>query len=132
MTLNRPDRSNYTPQFRKTVDNDQVDLAWTEGEMSDGRPFRLELWAQDQLTCATVFVPRSGLEHASSDSLLELLESEKILIWRLASDRSASISPYRDAADAELWSINVVIGMDDSPARADTLPLVAYTNRRDT
>lgn len=38
MTHPKPDRSNYTPNRSKTPENDQLDIGWNEGFMSDGRP----------------------------------------------------------------------------------------------
>ena len=52
------DRSNFTPNFTKSPENDAVDIGWSEGNLSDGRPYRLECWAQDQITNITIFVSR--------------------------------------------------------------------------
>lgn len=73
MTHPKPDRSNYAPNRVKTPDNDQIDIGWNEGFLSDGRPYRLECWAQDQFTCVTVFMSTEGLETYANEQLVEML-----------------------------------------------------------
>ncbi len=121
MTFPKPDRSTYIPNREKTPENDQLDIGWAEGIMSDGRPFRIELWAQDQITMATVFLSTQGLETSSSTALAELLERERVVSWRPGARRSAEAVRITDSAGNAMWSVNVVIGVDDEPARADCL-----------
>ena len=71
MNYAKPDRSNFTPNFRKTPENPDLDIGWAEGSLSDGRPYRLECWAADQITNITVFVSRLGLEHLEGKEALE-------------------------------------------------------------
>ena len=80
MTHRKPDRSSYIPNRAKTEDNDQLDIGWNEGVLSDGRPYRIELWAQDQITSATIFLSTEGLETYSNAQFAELLERERV-IW---------------------------------------------------
>ncbi len=77
MTHPKPDRSNYTPNHIKTPENDQIDIGWNEGFMSDGRPYRIGCWAQDQSTCVTVFMSAEGLETYSRAQFVELLEADR-------------------------------------------------------
>ena len=54
----RPDRSGYHPNFHKTPENECLDLGWADGQFSDGRPFRMEVWAMDGMTGLTYFFSR--------------------------------------------------------------------------
>jgi hypothetical protein len=53
-----PDRSKQPVRAEKDEDG-VVDIGWCDGVLSDGRPFRAEMWAQDQVSCLTIFFLRS-------------------------------------------------------------------------
>jgi len=122
----KPDRSDYQPNFTKSPDNDQLDVGWNEGVLSDGRPYRIECWAQDQLTNVTVFLSSLGLEDASPQQLIDLLGNDRVVWFKPRSQPSASTAIIADAAGSAMWSINIVIGEADEPARADSVPLLPY------
>ena len=126
MGIPKPDRSTYKPNFAKSAQNDQIDIGWAEGTLSDGRRYRLELWAQNQLTCVTVFMASQGLAAATSQDLLDLVAAERVVWWRPGVRPSAGVSPFNDSAGQAMWSINIVIGDDGAPARADTVPVLPY------
>ena len=127
MTHPKPDRSNYLPNFAKTDENDQLDIGWNEGFLSDGRPYRIECWAQDQITSVTVFVPAAGLENNSNGQFAELLERERVVWFKPGVEPSVYAIPLTDASGNSVWSINVVIGIDTDPALADSVPLRPYS-----
>lgn len=122
----KPDRSSYIANRAKSAENDQLDIGWAEGTLRDGRPYRLELWAQDQLTCATAFMSIKGLEAASGGLLLHLLEREGILVWINGTTPTCGTSVFVDSAGQELWSVNVVVGVDDEPSRVATIQMNPY------
>ena len=126
MTHPKPDRSAYVPNHRKTEENDQIDIGWNEGFLSDGRPYRIEAWAQDQITSVTVFISTAGLETYSNEQFAELLERERVVRWNAGEPKSAYAVPLTDSAGESMWSINVVIGVEDDPAVADSVPLRPY------
>ena len=115
MTHPKPDRSNFTPNHIKTPENDQIDIGWNEGFMSDGRPYRIESWAQDQITCVTVFLSTEGLETYSNAQLVGLLEREHIVWWKPGAKKSAAEG-----------SVNVVVGVDSKQAHANSIALRNY------
>jgi hypothetical protein len=47
------DRSHYHVD-RKKNDSGILDIGWAEGMLTEGRLYRMELWAQDQVTVLTV------------------------------------------------------------------------------
>ena len=127
MTHPKPDRSDYRPNFKKTAQDDHLDIGWNEGFLSDGRPYRIECWTQDQITNVTVFLSTEGLENASNEQLADLLQRERVVGFKPGVEPSAYAMPLTDAGGNSLWSINIVIGVDDEPARADSVPLRPYS-----
>ena len=119
----KPDRSDITPNFTKSAENPALDLGWNEGLLSDGRPYRMESWAEDQVSSVTFFISTSGLENYSNAQFADLLEREQLLRYRSGGRRSAYAMPCTDASGNSLWSVNVVIG-DDDATFADVLVAV--------
>lgn len=103
-----PDRSNITPNFSPTEDNDVVDIARCTGALSGGRPYRAEYWVQEQLTLLTVFVSVSGIENYSDEQLANLLETENLIKFR-GDKRSVGSMVIKDASENEMWSITTCI-----------------------
>ena len=130
MTHPKPDRSNYKPNRTMTAENDQIDIGWNEGFMSDGRPYRIECWAQDQITCVTVFMSTEGLETYSNAQFVELLEREGIVWWKDGARKSAAAAPLIDASGNPMWSVNVVIGVGDEEAVAYSVAIHSYWKGR--
>lgn len=129
MTHPKPDRSNYEPNFEKTDENDQLDIGWNEGFLSDGRPYRIECWAQDQITNVTVFLPTAGIENHSNEQLADLLARERVVWFQPGVKPSAHALPMRDAKDNSVWSVNIVVGIDSDPPLADSVRLLPYARR---
>jgi hypothetical protein len=107
------DRSNYTPNFRKTAENDQLDIGWDEGLFSDGRFYRVETWAQDQMTSVSVFMPAAEIENMSNRQFVELFEREGFITWRLGVKPSAYALPYTDGEGNSCWTVSVTLGIED-------------------
>ena len=98
--------------------------------MSDGRPYRIECWAQDQITCVTVFMSTEGLETYSKAQFVELLEKEHIVWWKPDAMKSAYAVLRTDASGNSIWSVNVVIGVGDEAPVADSIGLRGYGSRK--
>ncbi len=121
----RPDRSDFTPNRRKSEENDAIDIGWAEGTFRDGRPFRIECWAADQITSLTIFTPTLGMEDASDDDLRDFLVDEGLLVF-LADYRHVSGAKLLDPSNHEMWSINLVIGTEEGVLTECTLELNSY------
>jgi hypothetical protein len=122
----KPDRSDYTPNFTKTAENDALDIGWGEGVLSDGRAYRVEAWAQDQVTSVSIFLPTAGIENMSNDQFVDLLEREELIAWEPGARKSAYARPLMDSSGAPIWSVNVVIGADDQLFANDAFRLLPY------
>ena len=113
-----PDRSDITPNFSPTDENDVVDVGWCNGVLSEGRPYRAEFWVQDQLTLVTFLFSTSGIENYSNEQHSHFLEAENLIKFR-GDKRSVGSMAIRDASDNEMWSITACIH-DTSEIYADT------------
>ncbi len=122
-TYPKPDRSDFTPNFQKTAENDAIDIGWAEGCLSDGRPFRLECWCQDQVTNLQIFFARHGLEHLDREGIQSFLEREN-LVQFVSPKRYASGKPWRDPKGQDMWSIAVVVG-DENETYVSGGPLLS-------
>lgn len=121
----KPDRSEQKRNFVKTPENDVLDLVSGEGVLSDGRPYVVEFWCQDQLSLLTYFLPRKGIEDASVESMKSLLVREGLLSF--TSDRQyVSVMPFCDGSGNDILSVNVVVGEERSTFVSDYVPLRPY------
>ncbi len=95
------DRTNY--QVCKVKNGDGIlDIGWTEGRLSDGRPYRAELWAQDQITVLTVFFSVLGLEDFDTAALSGLIETNGVVSFgSLSAPVSASL--FQDEKENTFW-----------------------------
>lgn len=107
------DRSNYTPNLRKTAEDDQLDIGWDEGFFSDGRFYRVETWAMDQMTSVSVFMPTAEIENMSNRQFVELFEREGFIRWKTGVQPSAYAMPYTDAEGNFFWTVSVTLGIED-------------------
>lgn len=119
----RPDRSEQRRNFTKTAENDAIDIGWCEGQFRDGGPYLAELWAQDQVTSATLFCSRRNLERLTDDTAANILEQEGLVKFRT---RYCSVAPWTDAAGNEMWSVNLVVGDEDHSYLTDTFAFHPY------
>lgn len=119
-----PDRSNFVPN----ADDDVKDIGWAVGVFSDGRPWRCEAWAQDQVTMLTIFFSSLDLEDERGDGFATLLEREGMVTFG-EGQRFVSAVELEDACGAPMWSVNVVVGDDDATYATDHIRLLPYTPR---
>jgi hypothetical protein len=124
----RPDRSDYTPTRAKTAEDPSLDIGWDEGFLTDGRPYRVECWAEEGVTMLTYFFSTRGLETYSSEQFASFLEAES-LVQFLDGRRYVSAMPITDAAGNRMWSVNVVVGDEDDTYINDKTNLRSYWPR---
>jgi len=105
----KPDRSDRRPNFTKTAENDALDIGWDEGRLSDGRPFRVEMWAQVQVSYLNCFFSAVGLEHLGRRELQQFLERESLIRFR-SEKRYVGGRLMTDASGNQMCDVNVVIG----------------------
>lgn len=126
MSFARPDRSDYTPNFRRAEDDPVIDIGWAEGALCDGRPYRMECWAEEQVTVVTFFFAQEGLADLGDEGFASLLEAEGLVTYMDPGRyHGATASPMIDAAGNALWSVSVVVG-DDEQTFVETRPIGPY------
>jgi len=108
-----PNRANHKPNLSLSRDKDYVDVGWSSGILSDGRPFRVEYWYWDELSILTYFMSTTGIENATDGYFRELLVDEGLLTF-VSKDPALKAKKIRDASGNEMWSINVAVGDQDS------------------
>lgn len=125
-TYSTPDRSSHRPNLAKTPENEVLDLAWNVGQLSDGRPYRVEAWAQDQITLWTFFMSTEGIEQMTKPEFAELLVREGLVAFT-SSKRYVQAEKFIDESGNEMWSVNVVVGdSDETFVNEPVLPLRPY------
>jgi hypothetical protein len=126
MTHPKPDRSDYLPTTTKTPDNDVLDLGWNEGFFADGRPYRMECWAQDGITGLTFFFSTENFEQMSNEGFAALLEREGLVTFRPDTKKSAYAMPFTESAGNGMWSLNVVVGDEYNMYADANTPVLGY------
>lgn len=124
----KPDRSNIIPNFVKTPEDDTVDLGWAEGVLSDGRPFRAECWAQDQITMLTLFFSVKDLETHTDQMLKDMLVKEGLIEF-VTDNGFLRAMTITDVAGNDIWSVNVVIGTEDGLCVRDSVGFMSYQRK---
>ena len=122
MTYPKPDRSNFVPNTEKTPENESLDIGWAEGVFGDGRPYRMEMWAQDQASYLSFIFSAEGLEQLTGLSAVDLLVREGVVRFKSA-QRDAAMDRIRDASGDEMWSVNVEVG-DEEETFIDHAPAI--------
>ena len=77
--FNIPDRSGITRNTSRTEDSEDIDIGWADGTLSDGRPYRAECWATDQITVLTFFFSTAQIEAYTDAQFIQLLEDEGLI-----------------------------------------------------
>jgi hypothetical protein len=119
------DRSDFSPSFTKTAENEVIDVGYAEGKLSNGCPYRLECWAQNQITSITVFVSVAGIEEKEPAAILDRLKREG-LFKRLGKRQSGYVQLIEDPKGRPFYSVNLVIGIEDELENDSKIPLKSY------
>ena len=125
-----PDRSRQPVRILKD-ENGMIDIGWCEGVLSDGRAFRAEMWAQDQVSSLTIFFSTLGLETLEPDEICTLVEQEGLVSFEDGAVSYCASDKYVDNAGQELWSVNIVVGVDQDTYVRDTVPIFGYSGNRE-
>ncbi len=114
------DKSDFKPNFSKQDSNDQIDLGWGEGVFSDGRPYRIEFWAQYQLSMLTYFFSSIDMEKLSPAEIKKYLMDEHVVSFDDDAYNSAgyeginmSSEKFIDKSGNQMWAVNILLGIED-------------------
>lgn len=116
-----PNRANHKPNLDLSPDKDYLDVGWSGGVLSDGRPFRVEYWYWEEVSVLTYFMSTKGIENVTDGYFKELLVDEGLLTF-VSKDPVLKSKKIKDGSGNEMWSINVAVGdQDELFVRGDLL-----------
>ncbi|HXQ53513.1 MAG TPA: hypothetical protein VN802_20650 [Stellaceae bacterium] len=121
-----PDRSKQTLNLSRDEDG-VIDVGWCEGVLSDGRPFRAEMWAQSEISMLTFFFSSAGIEGVNTEEMVRVLESEALFAFRDPAKKNCRAVMLEDDAGSPMWSANIAIGNDDESFLAQAVPIFPYS-----
>jgi hypothetical protein len=120
-----PDRSDQVVTGEKDEDG-ILDIGWCEGVMSDGRPFRMESWAQDGISMITIFFSDSGISELDSEQIKSLLLREGFVSFYEGAAQHVSSNTIVDPSGNTMWSTSIVVGDEDQTYASGSLPIFAH------
>jgi len=106
----RPNMSGYKPNLKSSDEGNGFDIGWIEGEFSDGRPYRAELWCWDSNAVITFFFSSLELENASDKEFADLLERETA--FKEGARELIVPIKIQDFSGNELWAVNIFFDGD--------------------
>ena len=120
-----PDRTDQKINHVKDEDG-VLDIGWNEGLMSDGRPFRTEMWANDGISMLTVFFSASGRSDLNDEQMTDLILSEGFVTFHEGAKRYIDKMLRSDPAGNMMWSASIVVGDEDQTFVASSLPIFPH------
>jgi hypothetical protein len=114
------DRSDLVPNFDGRAGDDVVDVGWAEGQLDDGRPYRLECWALAGSTGVTVLMSDEGLEASSPLEVNALLEASGVITNYVPQE--ISLHRFVDPSGTSCVSISYVIADEGDEFFAEAHP----------
>src|SRR4029077_237783 len=82
-----------------------------------------EMWAQDHVSSLTIFFSTLGLEALDPEEICALVEQEGLVSFEAGAESYCASDKYVDNAGQELWSVNIVVGVDQQTFVRDTVPI---------
>jgi hypothetical protein len=121
-----PNRSKQTVHLSRDEDG-VIDIGWCEGVLFDGRNFRAEMWAQDQISMLTIFFSRAGIDDVDADRIVWVMEDEGLVKFRDPGGKKCNCVKIDDDAGNPVWSVNITIGTEDESYLESAVPIFPYS-----
>lgn len=121
-----PNRTNHKPNLSLSPDRDYLDVGFSTGVLSDGRPFRVEYWYWEEVSILTYFMSTADIENVTESYFKELLVDEGLLTFE-RKEPVVKAKKVRDASGNEMWSINVAVGDQDELFVSGELSIKRYS-----
>ena len=87
-----------------TSDTEVCNIGYHEGTLSDGRPYRIEVWSAFGIETATIFISTQDIEDKDVKFLKKLIQDNKII--DIFDDR-LDVTRTVDYEENEFYSINI-------------------------
>ncbi len=86
-------------------------IGFAEGTLSDGRPYRAELYSVDHVMQLSVFLSTIGIGHNNAATITDYLTGEGL--FELYTDRVCEIRELTDKNDNSFFEAVIVLGVED-------------------
>lgn len=103
-----------------------VDIGWSDGQMSDGRIFWAEMWAQDSVSMLTFFFSVKDIEDLQGNQIRDLVVKEGLVAFDAQQTASCESLQITDCAGNLMWSVNIVVGDEDRTFLTASVPIFGY------
>jgi hypothetical protein len=103
-----------------------LDVGWNEGVLSDGRPFRMEVWKLRGMTAAHYFFSTRDLDDLTSESCCDLLERENLVQFSPTSRRVKVLRGF-DTIGQSIWAAMVLFGDANGRYANPKIEMVPYS-----
>ena len=126
MSYPQVDRSDLVPNFDGRAGDDMVDVGWAEGQLNDGRPYRIECWSLAGTTGVTQLMAEEGPAPGGPLEVDALLEASSV-ITNFA-PQETTLHRFVDPSGTSCLSLSYVIANEDDEFFAEAhAPLRPYT-----
>lgn len=103
-----PCRVDYVPSPYEPDEDGVQDVGYLNGQLSDGRAYRLECWRMDDMLMLTVMFSDLCLAGYKREDMSLLLEAEEIV--RFTGDsRKLQATRTEDDREQPVWAINLML-----------------------
>lgn len=96
----------------------EKEIGWNAGMLDEKRPFFATCWAVDQITMLTVYVSNKGIEDKTAEEMDQWLQEIGYYKGR-DEHRTPEMVSFEDEKGNGFFSINIVVGIEDSDAYID-------------
>lgn len=103
-----PCRVDYVPSPYEPDEDGVQDVGYLNGQLSDGRAYRLECWRMDDMLMLTVMFSDLCLAAYKREDMSLLLEAEKIVRFT-GEGRKLQAARTVDDREQAVWAINLML-----------------------
>ncbi len=103
-----PRRINYIPSPLEADEDGVLDIGFYCGSLKDGRPYRLECWAMDEITMVTIMFSDIGIRSYLRQDMYDLLEQEK-MVGYVSEKRPLQFTRTHDDVGNSIWMLNIML-----------------------
>lgn len=107
--FNAPCRVDYVPSPYEPDEDGVLDVGYKNGQLSDGRAYRLECWRMDEMLMLTVLFSNQGLTGYKREDMPLLLEGEQILRFMGTSKPRLQAAQTTDDVGQSMWALNLML-----------------------
>ncbi|MCD8198702.1 MAG: hypothetical protein LUD24_00740 [Phascolarctobacterium sp.] len=103
-----PRRINYIPSPLEPDEDGVLDIGFHCGNLKDGRPYRLECWAMDEIIMVTVMFSDMNIRSYLRQDMYDLLKQEKLVDY-ISGKKPLQFARTHDDAGNSMWMLNIML-----------------------